>query len=59
MNLIDVKDGGLVHNEKYGVTVGVINLVVTRGDSYPEIMQGLCNPEDKENYIHRLKKQLV
>lgn len=56
MTLIDIKDAGLASNNKYDVTVGVIDLVVTRRGAEPETLRGYCRPEAKPVIISTLKK---
>ncbi len=59
MTLVDVQDGGLARNEKYDVTVGVINLLVSRGGAAPEKITGYCSRENKSAILNILKSQIV
>lgn len=59
MTIIDVKDGGLARNETYGVTVGVIHLVVAHGDAAPETITGWCKKEIKDSLIRLLKREIT
>ena len=56
MTLIDIKDAGLARNVKYDVTVGVIDLVVTRRGADPERLRGYCLPEAKPGIISTLRQ---
>ena len=58
MNVIDVKDGGLAvaKSDTRSITVGVIDLVVTRGGADPETLRGYCKKELKPEIMNALKK---
>lgn len=56
MTTIDIKDGGMAHNAKHNVTVGVIHLVVTHRESAPVVFKGYCRPEEKQEHLARLRR---
>lgn len=58
MNVIDVKDGGLAvaKSDTRSITVGVINLVVSRGGASPETITGYCRKEAKQGILNVMKQ---
>ena len=58
MNLIDVKNGGLVmvKTEHRIITVGVIQLVVSNRGAKPETITGYCRREAKEGIMNVIKQ---
>lgn len=59
MSIIDIKDGGLDHNEQFNVTVGVIHFVVQQAEGELKKITGYCKPEAKQDIIKTLKEQIV
>lgn len=61
MTVVDVKDGGLAiaKSDTRTITVGVIDLVVTRGGADPETLRGYCRRDKKSEYINIMKKEIV
>lgn len=58
MNVIDIKDGGLAvaKTDARSLTVGVIDLVVSRRGAEPETLRGYCRREMKSEIISTLKQ---
>jgi hypothetical protein len=59
MKIIDVQDGGMARNERYGVVVGVILIHVANSDSGSDVLRGFCRPEKKYEYLRILQKEIV